>query len=312
MDIVSLAQFEDWLYFQNSYAKASMYRACYRLYASTYKTLSTENAIAFMRGLHEKVQQEQLSASAYNNYLKSLRLLFKCHGMPDNLPINKKKTEKSYITTLEDTEALQVKLMAYKGSNFRYAVALHLLLEHGLRIHNVINLRWDDVHDEAIYICKTKMNNAYTIQPMTELLQNMQQLRGNDDTYVFGKNNCKLHKSNYNKYLKRVCTACGITKNITAHKLRHTNATMQAERGVNIKIISENLGHTSIKSTENYIHASEKAKREAIKKLGLSKYKISKQEIVQHIQQLVTTLQNGECEAYYVQMQKNIVVTVPM
>ena len=53
------------------------------------------------------------------------------------------------------------------------------------------------------------------------------------------------------------------------HTLRHTYATRCFEAGVDIKAISEQLGHANVKTTYNiYVHLLEDTKEKEINKLG--------------------------------------------
>lgn len=56
----------------------------------------------------------------------------------------------------------------------------------------------------------------------------------------------------------------GITKNITPHVFRHTFATLLLEEGVDIKYIQDFLGHSSISTTQIYLHTTNKQKRKII------------------------------------------------
>ena len=52
------------------------------------------------------------------------------------------------------------------------------------------------------------------------------------------------------------------------HSLRHTYATICIEKGVDIKTLSELLGHSDVKITLNtYVHSSDKLKRKYVKRL---------------------------------------------
>jgi site-specific recombinase XerD len=57
-------------------------------------------------------------------------------------------------------------------------------------------------------------------------------------------------------------------KGVSPHTLRHTFASHLVMNGVDIKTVSEYLGHSSIKVTEIYLHLLNEHKQDSIKRLG--------------------------------------------
>ncbi len=63
---------------------------------------------------------------------------------------------------------------------------------------------------------------------------------------------------------------CGIEK-ANFHALRHTFATRCIEAGVDVKTLSEMLGHSDVKTTLNkYVHSSFELKQQSMRQLELS------------------------------------------
>ena len=63
-----------------------------------------------------------------------------------------------------------------------------------------------------------------------------------------------LHPSTFQKAMKRAVKAAGISKPASAHTLRHSFATHAVENGLDIRTVQQQLGHTSLETTEVYTH----------------------------------------------------------
>jgi len=67
---------------------------------------------------------------------------------------------------------------------------------------------------------------------------------------------------------RRICQRAGIENPLGIHTLRHTFASMLIRKEVDIKAVSEILGHTSVSFTYNtYVHLIEEQKSAAVAKL---------------------------------------------
>ena len=69
------------------------------------------------------------------------------------------------------------------------------------------------------------------------------------------------------KALKTAASNAGITKNMTPNMLRHTFATHALLKGTDLKSVSELLGHTSISTTEKYLHSIQEHLRKGVENL---------------------------------------------
>lgn len=209
---------------------------------------------------------------------------------------------KANILTLDEIKSVKQYLDLNKYNDYIFNLALDLTLELGLRRGEMCGLTWDNVNfvDKTITLNKAlirvekeyvisglKTESSYDTLPISNFLceklkthKNIQKLNklkyGSTykNTNTFNNINYKLiftwengeyiTPSRFLQRLKRLMKQCEIDKNIRWHDLRHTNATLLLEGGVNIKTVQERLRHSLIQTTmDTYAHVTEKMNREA-------------------------------------------------
>ena len=67
--------------------------------------------------------------------------------------------------------------------------------------------------------------------------------------------------------LKKYTGQAGIERNITPHMFRHSFATYLIEEGVDVSCVQQILGHSSIKTTQIYIHIAAKKQAEILREM---------------------------------------------
>ena len=67
--------------------------------------------------------------------------------------------------------------------------------------------------------------------------------------------------------LKKYAKQDGIERNITPHMFRHSFATYLIEEGVDVSCVQQILGHSSIKTTQIYIHIAAKKQAEILREM---------------------------------------------
>jgi len=170
-----------------------------------------------------------------------------------------RKSLPKYLT-LEQSAAL---LQAVSGPNEKrdYAI-LMLFLNCGIRRSELVGLNLTDVYDDRIRVigkgnkerfvyfgtsCR-KAIDAYLVERHKKVLTDNRALFGSRD-------NNRISVTAVHRLVKKAFLQAGLdATQFSAHKLRHTAATMMLSGGVDVKTVQEVLGHENLNTTQIYTH----------------------------------------------------------
>ncbi len=162
---------------------------------------------------------------------------------------------------------------------------------NGINMKDMFKLKYKniDFKDDTITFirAKTEKTNRQNLKPITAVLtpeiKTIIQKWGNtplkSNSYVFPVLSDdltpidELKKINQgikttNKYMKRIGEELGFTLKLTTYTARHTYSTILKNSGFAVSFISESLGHSSLKTTQNYLDSFDtESKKEAANKL---------------------------------------------
>ena len=86
--------------------------------------------------------------------------------------------------------------------------------------------------------------------------------------YIFLNNNGeKMSRQGFFKILRQICKKQGINKEISPHTLRHSFATHILQRGADLRVVQELLGHSDISTTQIYTHIADEKLRKIVNEL---------------------------------------------
>lgn len=251
-----------------------------------------------------KLQEDRLAPKTISNLHaclhRALQQAVKEQMIPSNpcdaVDLPRKEAVEISVLTREQ----QVKLMQ-ESYRHRYGVFIRLALSTGMRIGEIVGLRWDDIDfTNRILFVRSTLNRLPTVDgesktqlfvgsPKTkngrrsiplfdaiisdladwrktqeadaQLAQSAYENTGYVVTNEFGK---PIEPRTFRDHYIRILKAAGLP-HFTFHALRHTFATRAIEQGMDVKALSKILGHANVGFTlDTYAHLLDDHKRESM------------------------------------------------
>ena len=211
-------------------------------------------------GIGAAARSRKLSAiKSFYKYLTVRTKLLTVNPVKDVEFPKIRKSLPKYLT-LEESRRL---LSSVRGVNEKrdYAI-LMLFLNCGIRRSELVGLNLSDVYEDRIRVsgkgnkerivyfgtaCKAAID-AYLPERNKKVLSDNRALFGSRD-------NNRISVTAVHRLVKKHMLAAGLDPSqYSAHKLRHTAATLMISNGVDIKTVQEVLGHEHLNTTEIYTH----------------------------------------------------------
>ncbi len=217
-----------------------------------------------------------MSKSSVKRCVSALRhfytYLYKYKGYETN-PfelVSSPKSEKklpSFFTEKEMCDFLDTNAKRTDKNAKRDQAVLELMYATGLRCSETVNLKISDMDFEQKLIRVTGKGEKERIVPFSETskkavreyMDGYRQVCIKDNTCDILFINSKgepLTERGLEYLVKSAAEKCGLTVNVHPHMIRHSYATTLLSNGVDIRIIQELLGHSSIGTTSIYTHVT--------------------------------------------------------
>ena len=192
-----------------------------------------------------------------------------------------RKSLPKYLT-LEQSSAL---LRAVSGKNEKrdYAI-LMLFLNCGIRRSELVNLNLTDVYEDRIRVMGKGNKERFVYfgsacrKAIDDYLEERNQMELSDNRALFGsRDKNRISVTAVHRLVKKALLQAGLdSTQFSAHKLRHTAATMMLSGGVDVKTVQEVLGHENLNTTQIYTHIENTELKIAAEANPLSKLDFSK------------------------------------
>ncbi len=236
----------------------------------------------FLKGYEKWMTDNGRSLTTVGMYVRALRTIFNMAIENEVITASKYPFKKYTIPspqkisrTLKKEEIKQI--INYTAKRDADAVALDYwvfsFISNGMNFKDIALLKYGNINGDFLEFrrAKTKRttnNNSLPIMvPLDENLSYIIKKRGNKsikkEDYIFPilkhgltpqqeYDHIKTFVRNTNKRLTRVGIELGLSLKVTSYVARHCFATIQKNNNAPLAYISEALGHSNLKTTQNY------------------------------------------------------------
>ncbi len=171
-----------------------------------------------------------------------------------NIILREEASQRTFLTKIE-LEALEKNSLGENTSLIKVRDIFLFSVYTGLRFNDAMFLEAKNIEfDGKKYwlLFKQQKTKEYIRIPMLKRAVEIY------DKYLIERNVTgfvlpRLTNQKVNAYLKSIADLVGLTKPLTHHVARHTNATtIYLANGASLELVSKQLGHTSLRSTQVY------------------------------------------------------------
>ncbi len=297
------------MYWLDNFKKPEIQDSTYERYKNLVETriakpfynIKLKDLTAFM--IQEYINslcEENLRQRYIKNICKKLSAIL---NKAEELELIKKNPCKNMvIPKLDNSKAMNVftrqeqeRFVKICFEKFEYGRIFIFLIGTGCRVGEALALTWDDidfnydfisinktaaeVYGDSVIHKKTKTASGRRKLPISPTIKDiLERIKKEDDKnknklrLVFTSCDYKIIKASLlRSKIKEYCEFAGVSR-INIHALRHTFATRAIEQDINVKVLSEILGHKDISVTLNtYAHILDEVKKEKLLKIDIFK-----------------------------------------
>lgn len=242
----------------------------------------------YITHLHKSYKQKTVkrkiaSIKAFYNYLEETEIIAES-------PFRKIKVKFKETVTLpriiprEEIEKLLNHMYQCLNENdkvshkhmLRDVAVIEVFFATGARVYEISNIREDSINLNTGLIRLmgkggkeryVQISNTSILEVLKKYYDENEQSIKKSGYFFVNNRESRYTEQSIRLMLKKYTKQAGIERNITPHMFRHSFATYLIEEGVDVSCVQQILGHSSIKTTQIYIHIAAKKQAEILKEM---------------------------------------------
>lgn len=242
----------------------------------------------YITHLHKSYKQKTVkrkiaSIKAFYNYLEETEIIAES-------PFRKIKVKFKETVTLpriiprEEIEKLLNHMYQCLNENdkvshkhmLRDVAVIEVFFATGARVYEISNIREDSINLNTGLIRLmgkggkeryVQISNTSILEVLKKYYDENEQAIKKSGYFFVNNRESRYTEQSIRLMLKKYTKQAGIERNITPHMFRHSFATYLIEEGGDVSCVQQILGHSSIKTTQIYIHIAAKKQAEILKEM---------------------------------------------
>lgn len=231
-----------------------------------YKQKTVKRKIASIKAFYQYLEEEERMKES--NPFTKIRVKFKeAESLPRIIPRNEiEKLLNCMYAIIDHSEK--------KSTIYRDLTIVEIFFATGARVYEISNLKRQDIDlDNGIIRIFGKgskercvqIGNHDILELMKAYYQMNQEVIEQCGFFFVNQQGKRFSEQSIRRMLRKYSCQAGISVHITPHMFRHSVATYLLEEGVDIMYIQKLLGHSSIKTTQIYLHIASKKQMEILR-----------------------------------------------
>lgn len=231
-----------------------------------YKQKTVKRKIASIKAFYRYLEEEERLEGS--NPFTKIRVKFKeTESLPRIIPRNDIERLLNYMYDV-------MKQSGQEATIYRDLSVIEMFFATGARVYEISNLKIQDIDlDNGIIKLFGKGSKERYVQigspEVLELVKEYYRLNQQEidksGFFFVNRQGKRFSEQSIRRMIRKYSCQAGISIHITPHMFRHSVATYLLEEGVDIMYIQKILGHSSIKTTQIYLHIASKKQMEILK-----------------------------------------------
>ena len=189
------------------------------------------------------------------------------------------KFKRSIPKILSEEQILKIINLSYEDNTvkgIRLSLMLEILYATGIRVTELVSLKVGNIADDFSFLIILNKGRKERVVPLIskvqkilkryiEVLKTLNNHSSSNYLFPSNSNSGHLTRIRFFQILREIGSKALINKKyLSPHKLRHSFATHLLDRGVDLRLIQESLGHKDISTTQIYTHIKTKKLRKIL------------------------------------------------